>query len=42
MQVIYGFLEAEKANHRVSMMCRTLKVSKRGYTTGRRTERLES
>jgi putative transposase len=29
--VIYGFVEAEKANHRVSAMCRTLKVSKSGY-----------
>jgi putative transposase len=29
--VIYGFVEAEKANHPVSMMCRTLKVSKSGY-----------
>jgi len=29
--VIYGFVEAEKANHSVSTMCRTLKVSKSGY-----------
>jgi putative transposase len=29
--VIYGFVEAEKANHPVSTMCRTLKVSKSGY-----------
>ena len=29
--MIYGFVEAEKANHRVSAMCRTLKVSKSGY-----------
>jgi len=29
--VIYGFVEAEKANHSVSTMCTTLKVSKSGY-----------
>jgi putative transposase len=29
--VIYGFVEAKKANHPVSKMCRTLKVSKSGY-----------
>jgi putative transposase len=29
--VIYGFVEAEKANRPVSTMCRTLKVSKSGY-----------
>jgi putative transposase len=29
--VIYGFVQAEKANHSVSTMCRTLKVSKSGY-----------
>ena len=29
--MIYGFVEAEKANHPVSTMCRTLKVSKSGY-----------
>jgi putative transposase len=29
--VIYTFIEAQKANHRVSMMCRTLKVSKSGF-----------
>jgi putative transposase len=29
--VIYGFVEAQKANHPVSTMCRTLKVSKSGY-----------
>ena len=28
-QVIYGFVQAEKANHRVNAMCRVLKVSKR-------------
>ena len=30
-QVIYAFVEAQKANHRVSAMCRTLKVSKSGF-----------
>lgn len=29
--MIYGFVQAEKANHPVSTMCRTLKVSKSGY-----------
>lgn len=29
--MIYAFVEAEKANHRVSAMCRTLKVSKSGF-----------
>jgi putative transposase len=29
--VIYGFVEAQKANHPLSTMCRTLKVSKSGY-----------
>jgi len=29
--VIYAFIETEKANHRVSVMCRTLKVSKSGF-----------
>ncbi len=29
--MIYGFVEAEKANHPVSTMCRTLEVSKSGY-----------
>jgi len=29
--VIYTFIETEKANHRVSVMCRTLKVSKSGF-----------
>ena len=29
--MIYGFVEAEKANHPVNTMCRTLKVSKSGY-----------
>jgi putative transposase len=29
--VIYAFVEAEKANHRVSAMCRTLEVSKSGF-----------
>jgi putative transposase len=30
-QVIYAFIETEKANHRISRMCRTLKVSKSGF-----------
>jgi putative transposase len=29
--VIYAFVEAEKANHRVSTMCGALKVSKSGF-----------
>jgi len=29
--VIYTFMEAQKANYRVSVMCRTLKVSKSGF-----------
>jgi putative transposase len=29
--VIYTFVEAEKANHRISRMCRALKVSKSGF-----------
>jgi putative transposase len=29
--VIYSFIETHKANHRISMMCRTLKVSKSGF-----------
>jgi putative transposase len=29
--VIYAFIETEKANHRVSAMCRVLKVSKSGF-----------
>jgi putative transposase len=29
--VIYAFVEAEKANHRISRMCRVLKVSKSGF-----------
>jgi putative transposase len=29
--VIYGFVQAEKANHRVNAMCRVLKVSKSGF-----------
>jgi putative transposase len=29
--VIYAFVEAEKANHRVSAMCKALKVSKSGF-----------
>jgi putative transposase len=29
--VIYAFVEAEKANHRVNAMCRALKVSKSGF-----------
>jgi putative transposase len=29
--VIYSFIETHKANYRISMMCRTLKVSKSGF-----------
>ena len=29
--MIYAFIETEKANHRVSVMCRTLRVSKSGF-----------
>jgi putative transposase len=29
--VIYTFIEAQKANHRISRMCRVLKVSKSGF-----------
>jgi putative transposase len=29
--VIYAFIETEKANHRVSVMCRAMKVSKSGF-----------
>jgi putative transposase len=29
--VIYAFIEAQKANHRISRMCGTLKVSKSGF-----------
>ena len=29
--MIYTFIETEKANHRISSMCRTLKVSKSGF-----------
>ena len=29
--MIYTFIETEKANHRVSAMCRVLKVSKSGF-----------
>ncbi len=29
--MIYGFVQAEKANHRVNVMCRILKVSKSGF-----------
>jgi putative transposase len=29
--VIYTFIEAQKANHRISRMCRALKVSKSGF-----------
>jgi hypothetical protein len=29
--VIYAFIETEKTNHRVSAMCRALKVSKSGF-----------
>jgi putative transposase len=30
-QVIYTFIEAQKANHRVGVMCKVLKVSKSGF-----------
>ena len=30
-QVIYGFIEAEKASHSIGTLCRILKVSKSGY-----------
>jgi hypothetical protein len=30
-QVIYSFIEAHRENHRISFMCRTLKVSKSGF-----------
>ena len=29
--MIYAFIQAQKANHRVSVMCRTLKVSNSGF-----------
>ncbi len=29
--MIYTFIEAQKANYRISRMCRTLKVSKSGF-----------
>ena len=29
--MIYTFIEAQKENHRVSVMCKTLKVSKSGF-----------
>jgi hypothetical protein len=29
--VIYGFVEAEKANHSIGALCRVLRVSKSGY-----------
>jgi putative transposase len=29
--VIYGFIEAEKANHSIGTLCRILRVSKSGY-----------
>ena len=29
--MIYAFIEAQKGNHRVSVMCKTLKVSKSGF-----------
>ncbi len=30
-QVIYAFIETEKSNHRISRMCKALKVSKSGF-----------
>jgi hypothetical protein len=29
--VTYAFIESERANHRVSAMCKALKVSKSGF-----------
>jgi hypothetical protein len=29
--MIYSFVEAEKANHRIGILCRVLKVSKSGF-----------
>ena len=29
--MIYGFVQAQKANHRVNVMCRVLKISKSGF-----------
>jgi putative transposase len=29
--VIYGFVEADKANHSIGSLCRVLRVSKSGY-----------
>jgi putative transposase len=33
--MIYTFIETQKANHRVSVMCRTLKISKSGFYSWR-------
>jgi putative transposase len=33
--VIYAFIESQKANHRVSVMCRVMKVSKSGFYSWR-------
>ena len=33
--MIYAFIETEKANHRVSVMCRAMKVSKSGFYSWR-------
>ena len=33
--MIYAFIETEKANHRISRMCKTLKVSKSGFYSWR-------